>query len=444
MTRLSPLTGLLAVSLALTAQAQPAPAVPTSAAATASNPLAASPGAALSDLPVGEAYTLEDALRAMREHHPLLKSALYGVQAARSDRVQAKLWTNPVLGAQYLYGVKHQSYDNAGYLNYGITQFLELANAPGARGRAAELTVAAARADYEATLLGMTLDVQSAMVSLVAARRKVELTKLAVELLDHVATVIDQRVAAGASPRYDSARIAVTQAQAHADFSSASADQARANGELRAAIGPGALALRGEPTYSLEAEPLLPAPEQLVELLASRRPDFEAARQRAASARANIVAAKRQVWSGLGLNVNGGFGAGPQQVDVGVGLSAALPVVDRGQGSVTAAQQRSLEAQSYLDGIITPARELVFGIHAEVEARRHALARYLGRAVASGDEMLTEAQAGYLAGRFSVLELADAYGAWRDARLRAVDLAAATRQAEIDLARAVGVRLAAP
>jgi cobalt-zinc-cadmium efflux system outer membrane protein len=440
MTRLA-LASLLLVSSSI-AHAQASPVAPAGA-ASSPNPLAASPNAALSDLPTGEAYTLEDALRAMREHHPLLKSALYTISAAKADRVQAKLWTNPVVEGQYIYGVRHQSYDRAGYLSYGVTQFLELAGAPGARGRAAEMAVLAARADYDAMLLQMTLDVQSALVSVVAARRKVELTTLAVELLDHVATVIQQRVAAGASPRYDSARIAVTQAQAHADLSSARADQARANGELRAAIGPGASALRGEPTYSLEAEPALPAPAQLVELLASRRPDFEAARQRAASAHANISAAKRQVWPGVGLNVNGGFGAGPQQVDVGVGLTVALPVIDRGQGSVTAAQQRSAEASAYLDGVITPARELVYGVHAEVLARRQALEHYLARAVASGDEMLVEAQAGYLAGRFSVLELADAYNAWRDARLRAVQLAADARQSEIDLARAVGVRLPA-
>jgi outer membrane protein TolC len=76
-----------------------------------------------------------------------------------------------------------------------------------------------------------------------------------------------------------------------------------------------------------------------------------------------------------------------------------------------------------------------------VLARRTALADYQRRAVASGDEMLGEAQAGYLAGRFSVLELADAYGAWRDARLRAIDLAAAARQAEVDLSREVGTPL---
>jgi cobalt-zinc-cadmium efflux system outer membrane protein len=413
----------------------------TSAAHAQSSPLAESPNAAITDLPHAEAYTLEDALRVMREQHPLLKSALYAVGAAKADRVQAKLWTNPVLGAQYLYGVKHPSYDRDGYINYGVTQFLELANAPGARGRAAELTVLAARADYEALLLQMTLDVQSALVAAVAAGRKVELTRLAVELLDHVATVVGQRVSAGASPRYDSARIAVTQAQAHADLSSARADQARARGELRAAIGPGAGALRGEPTFSLEAAPALAPPEQLVEQLASRRPDFEAARQRAASARASIRSAEREVWPGVGLNVNGGFGAGPQQVDVGVGLTVPLPVIDRGQGSVTAAQQRAAEASAYLDGVLTPARELVYGVHAEVLARRLALEHYLARAVASGDEMLVEAQAGYLAGRFSVLELADAYAAWRDARLRAVDLAAAARQSEVDLARAVGVRL---
>jgi len=74
-------------------------------------------------------------------------------------------------------------------------------------------------------------------------------------------------------------------------------------------------------------------------------------------------------------------------------------------------------------------------------ARQKALEDYTQRAVASGDEMLEEAQAGYLAGRFSVLELADAYGAWRESRLRAVDLAAAARQAELDLGRALGKSL---
>ena len=56
----------------------------------------------------------------------------------------------------------------------------------------------------------------------------------------------------------------------------------------------------------------------------------------------------------------------------------------------------------------------------------------------SGDEMLREAQAAYLAGRFSVLELADAYAAWREARMRALNLAAAARRAEIDLGRELG------
>ncbi len=55
-----------------------------------------------------------------------------------------------------------------------------------------------------------------------------------------------------------------------------------------------------------------------------------------------------------------------------------------------------------------------------------------------GDEMLTEAQAGYIAGRFSVLELADAYAAWRDARLRGSDLATDARRAELDLGREIG------
>lgn len=395
---------------------------------------------ALADPRDAATYSLDDALRVLARH-PILKSAEATIDAARADRVSAKLWTNPTVGATYTKGVAHSSYAERGYVTYGLTQQIELSNAPGARGRAAELGIAAARADFDGLRLSLSLDVEEAFIALAATQRKVSLAERAVALLDHAATVVGQRVAAGAAPRYDAARIAVTTAAAHAELSSLRADAVRAEAELRAAVGPGSEALHGTATFPLEGEAILPSPDQLVTDLSRRRPDIEAARQRAAAAQATITAAKRGVFPGVAVSVLGGVGAAPGQVDVGAGLTVPLPVVDRGQGSVVGAKARAAEAMLYVDAVLVPARLRIEGMHAEVMTRRQALAEYHGRAVTSGDELLTEAQAGYGAGRFSILELVDAYIAWREARMRAVDLAAAARMAEVDLSREAGQRL---
>jgi cobalt-zinc-cadmium efflux system outer membrane protein len=389
-------------------------------------------------------FSLADALRAMRAQHPLLKNVELSVSAAKADQVVAKLWTNPSLSGSYTAGLHRSSYDNVGYVSYGLTQFLELSNAPGARKRAAALLVAAARADLAATDVQLSLDVEAAIVSVALAERKVALIDGALRLLEQAADVVDKRVLAGASPRYDQARIAVTTATAHADLGVARADQARAWAELRAAVGPGMRALQGTPDYVLEDAAPLPEPSALLEILAQHRPDVEAAKSRARAAEADVSVAKRSVWPGFALSALGGFGAAPGQVDVGVGLAVPVPVLDRGQGAIPAAEARARRALAYRDAVLIPASARLAGMHAEITARRAALEEYTKAAVASGDEMLREAQAGYLAGRFSVLELADAYGAWRESRLRALNLAAAARNAEIDLGRELGKPLRAP
>ncbi|MEY4508153.1 MAG: hypothetical protein RLZZ450_275 [Pseudomonadota bacterium] len=377
----------------------------------------------------------------MRAAHPLLKSADFAIRAARADQQQAGLWTNPSLGASYTKGVRRSSYDDTGYVTYGLTQQLELTGAPSARARAAGLLAQATTSDRAALDVSMSLDLESALIAAVAVQQRLAFIDSALALLQQAAHIVDQRVAAGAAPRYDANRIGVTIALAEADRQSAFADYARALAELHATIGPGVQTLVGPPSFSLDSESPLRSPEQLLELVLARRPDLEAARQRAASATQTIAASKRTVWSGLGVNVAGGFGAAPGQQDVGVGLSVPLPVINHGQGLISGAEARAQQAGTYADAVRITAQLRIAGMHAEVLARRAALAGYRARTAASGDEMLGEAQAGYLAGRFSVLELADAYGAWRDARLRAVDLAAAVRQAEVELGREVGVPL---
>jgi len=238
-------------------------------------------------------FGLAEALRAMRAEHPALTAAALAVEAAKADVRDAALWNNPMASIAYTPGVRASSYDRAGYLNYGLTQFMELSNVPGARKRSAQRLVAASAADQRALLVQMSLDVEEALIDLVTAEHKEALIKRALELLNGAAGVVEKRFQAGASPRYDTTRIGVTIATAHADHDTALADEAHAWAELAAAVGPGMRRLQGTPAYPLETALSLPDASALLALAERERPDLEAARQRKAAADAQVSAAKR-------------------------------------------------------------------------------------------------------------------------------------------------------
>ena len=148
-----------------------------------------------------------------------------------------------------------------------------------------------------------------------------------------------------------------------------------------------------------------------------------------------MSAARRAVFPGVGVQLVAGYGASPGQVDLGVGLTVPLPVVDRGQGSIAAAEGRADAARATATGLLALETERLRGAFAVMTLRRDALATFRASASGATEEALAEARAGYSNGRSNVLDLADAYSAWSQTRLREVDLLEAARQAEINLAR---------
>jgi hypothetical protein len=70
--------------------------------------------------------------------------------------------------------------------------------------------------------------------------------------------------------------------------------------------------------------------------------------------------------------------------------------------------------------------------------RRQAAEEYRLRFDQEGSELERIAQAAYQEGELGILELLDAYRVRRLSRLRTLELATASKQAEIDLERAAG------
>jgi cobalt-zinc-cadmium efflux system outer membrane protein len=381
----------------------------------------------------------------MDRGHPQLAAARATTRAAEYDLLTAGLWSNPQLNVQYSRSLGFTSYDPVlGYAQLGVTQVIETSGLPGARREAAEHALAASRADELNVRLGLVLDVHAAFVQLAAAEARLEIHRETAAQLERADQIVHARVAAGAAPHYDASRIDVAMADARAAVGAAEADVVAARAALDVAVGPEAVTLRGRPAFELRHAPPLSTLVALAELMRASRPDLVAARQRARAAVAQVEVARRSVLQGVslyaGVAVGQSFGpSNERQVDLSVGLTVPLPLLDRGQGAVPSAELRAQSAGATAGALQLAAEQRLAAAYAEVARRRQALAAYEQSGVAQSQGMRREAEAAYREGRLSVLELVDAYLSVRDARLRLVSLASEARTAEVGLWRAAGV-----
>ena len=390
----------------------------------------------LADLPTAR-FSLLQAVEAMRRSHLLLQAAKANLRAAAADVVGAGLWTNPVADASYGRSFSNPQNDPVGSVGIGVTQFMETASAPEARRSVARLNEKAVESDSELTLRLLAFDVESACVALTGAAAKVQLYAEANAELDRANQIVSARVRAGAAPQYDASRIAVAVAQARAALADAHADLAQARGDLDVAVGPDAGQLQGLPDIDLFEIATPASLSMLLDETTSARPDIVSIRQRAKAAEAQVTVARRNVLPGFSLRGGVYFGTTPGEFGGMVGVGVPLPIIDRGQGAVSAALARAEVANAIADALTLQATQRVRAFHDETQRRRENFRQYQETGVTLSHGMVQEAEAGYRAGKLSVLELVDAYVAKRDARLRAIELANDARLAEIRLRRAV-------
>lgn len=382
-------------------------------------------------------FTLNAAIEAMRHGHPLLNAAKANQRAAAADTLGAGLWTNPTLDGAYARSFVNSQTDPVGSVGIGITQFLETANVPEARRATAALYQRAVETEGETTVRALAFDVELACVALSAAASKVQLYAESNAELDRANQIVTARVKAGAVPQYDATRIGVAVAQARAALADAQADMIGARGDLDVAVGADSQSLVGLPAFDLFE---LATPDSLDNALSQARkdrPDIRAAQARADAAQAQVNVARRVVFPGFSLRLGTYFGATPGEFGGMVSVGVPLPVVDRGQGAIGAALARAEAANFLVEAMTLQAGQRVRAAWEEAARRRITLHDYQQTGVTRSQGMVQEAEAGYRAGKLSVLELVDAYVAKRDARLRAIELAQDARAADVRLRRAV-------
>jgi cobalt-zinc-cadmium efflux system outer membrane protein len=382
-------------------------------------------------------FTVDAALAAMRRSHPLLRAAVSSIRVAEGNAITAGHWTNPLLDVSYFQAVRNSSYDPLGTPNVGVTQFLEFAGAPASRRRSAEAEVRATQAERELVARDLEWAVREAFARLAVSHAKQKIYRDAVTDLERATRIVGARVGTGMAPRYDASRIQIALEQAHADLGDAEAETLRARGDLNVAVGPAAADLAGSPRFdALDVA----APPPLAASLdaARRRPDVVAARHRVDVASSDIEVARRSVFPGIAVRIGAGYGQSTGQLDFGAGLVIPLPLLERGQGTVVAAEARAEGTRHVAEALGAAIVQRIQASHAEYARRVEVFGRFRAQAGTLGDTMRGEAESGYREARLSVLELVDAYHSLRDARLRLLALAESAHLARVALQRAVG------
>jgi outer membrane protein, heavy metal efflux system len=325
-------------------------------------------------------------------------------------------------------GVARSSYDPLGTAILGVEQLVETSGLPTLRRDAAREAARAASAQRQRVERRVALDVEAALIELALQDQLVEEQRVLLERIQEAERIIVARVAAGAAARYDAHRIAIARAIAEAELESAEADRALLHGQLMAAVGPGAGALVGAP--ALPEARALGGLDALQEQ-ARTSPALLQAMADAAEARAAIAIARAEVFPGIRVKLVAGFGQGPGQWDLGLGVSAPLPLLNDGSSAIEAAEQRAIAAKRALEASEIALRRMVQTAYETAVAQREALERFMARVEGLQDTAVAEATAQYREGGLSALELLDAFTLRTTIQRQRIQLERAARLAEL-------------
>lgn len=292
---------------------------------------------------------------------------------------------------------------------------------------AATEALAAAEARREHALARLRRAARLAYDRVLAARDRRRLLTEALEAVRSLEEVVAARERAGTSAGYDLVRMSLERALVADLLDSAATEAAQAEAAALALLG-GAAGLPdlADDTAAGETPPPPSAP----------RADLRALAHEAAAAGKAALAAERRavpdpaITAGARLLDIAASGRGYGYV---IGLEVPLPVLDAGNREAAVARARAAAAEAERDALELQVGRAEAATRARVEALRDRLARHRTEVLERADQLRALAATAFRAGGADILTLLDAERVLREARLTAIELALALREAETDL-----------
>lgn len=395
---------------------------------------AAIPGAALEAQHEVRRVTLAEALAAFGEHGLALAIARSRAEEAAGAARAYRSYANPSLS------LVREDLGNGGEdyweTTAGVVQRVEWPGRTGARGRVAAHMRDAAVARFRADSIRLAHEVREAYVRAWLAEEEETAADAAAAVIRTVEEAARRRLEEGDISAYEARRLRLERLRAEREVSDAALGARVARRRLAALLGPGAGADEVGPAEGIAGVP--PGVEARAALEAvGGRADVAAAGGELDAARARVAVAATE-WVpdptlGLGYKDQADGFAG-----AAVTVNLPLPVFDRGGGTRDEAVAREAAASYRRDLTRRLAEMDVRGALDRYEAARARLEATGDLLLVDADALLATARAAYAEGEMTLLELLDAAGAFRDARVSALSLRSEAWIAYYDLLRSVG------
>ena len=380
----------------------------------------------------GQELAEREAVRMFLTRSPSAQESRAGTAIVEARTQSWWLWPNP-----------QASYDHEGA---GLTQIARVEQTLPLNGRlgflrqAGASAVRAAGMQAEYNLWRQCSEMRRAFYDLLLGQERETLLGDSLRQLQEVVRILRERENLGEGSRFDRLRAEREGSELQAELVSAQAWTAQARSRLVAFLDSSVdrISIRARGDFGTAAE--LPPLPQLIELALETRQDYQAEHQQQEQFRWEERAADRlripnPVFS---LGVKRAEGIGGMHYGPYVAFSLPLPVFDRGKAliaQIEAEMRRSSYRREALDQQI---QAEVTGAFEALRMRRTAAADYRLRFEEQGSELERIAETAYQEGELGILELLDAYRVHWQSKLRALELSAASKQAEIDLERAAG------
>nr|WP_272506484.1 TolC family protein [Salinibacter ruber] len=382
---------------------------------------------------------LREALRLFRENNLSLRRAQSEAQALRGEARQARAYPNPTLQATHEPLWRGSERQSETYLN--VSQQIEWSGRS-AQIRAARERAAAARARAAADSARLALQVTEAYVEAATAETRLRRLRQVTRVFRQADSSMARRRREGDASGYAARRIRLERARYEQRLAAARLEVRNAREQLALLVLP-----KGAPSVAAEALPSRKPPavsvQEALQAALQQRPELRRWQSAVEAQQAARRAARQEAWPDP--SVTAGYkrqSDGFEGAFLGIGIP--LPLFDRNRGAAEAEAERLDAAQTQQILARREIRNEVRRAHAAyTSARRQA--ELLGDDLLRGTgDLLRIAQTSYGEGEMSLVELLDAADAYRDARLRSVDLRADLWTRYFLLLRAIGQPLDLP
>jgi cobalt-zinc-cadmium efflux system outer membrane protein len=380
--------------------------------------------------------TEADAIARMMASDSRIQAWRAGIDEARATQTERTLWPNPVV-----------AYSRESVANVDETFVVGRQEVP-VSGRlrhlhaAGRLAVESAQARTTFQIRDLQADLRHAFVSLLVVQDREATLRRSVDELRQLIELLRAREQAGEGSRYDRLRGQRALADLEVEQDAAAILRARAQADLASFLGPGMTPDSLVAIGALRQIPPLPV-EDLVQQALLSRGDYQSIDRIAAQ-----YDAERQAAAALRVpSPSIGYGVKRSRTDAGstsgsqLTLEVAMPLFNRGQSAVALAMAQAARASAERAFLRLQVETDVRAAHAVVGLEQARAIRYEQSLVETAEPLDTIARAAYQEGELGILELLDAHGQLREARLRVIDLNAAGRLAAIELDRATGLEI---